>query len=197
MRNVRFGVAIGIAMLASVTALAGPASASTIAGSGTVHCTTFRSRIYNFNPPLVTGGTSSVITYRVSMKATGCTGTGDGATVVSGSGAISSQNNQGNANDCARLTDGNTFVTGPYLHWKVTTGSPKLQKTGTTLFMTGSTGASHLSFAISGFTNSGSFQFDNPTASSDTKQTTAQINAACNGSGLTTLTLIGGPFDLA
>jgi hypothetical protein len=188
----RLLAATGVATLAAMTVMSGPAfAAAPINGTGTVSCS-ITGGSASFNPALKSGGTATSEAIKVKISVTCSSGTGDGANVKSGkvSGTLHS-----GSNDCGNLL-GPTAVTGNLTaKWKVQPHTSKLNPSVTSVstITGGVDGTGHATFATTGPVNSGSFAGKTANGNASTTQTAAQLGTSCgSASGLKKINIANG-----
>ena len=164
-------------------AVAVPASAGGINGSGTLICGGTGST--KTKPGLGSGGGTLASTTSVKATLTSCSGTGDGATVASGSAKGGSSSATNGCGDLAGPGTTNMSIT---VKWK---GSAKLNPTTVNFAtLTGDASGATLAFTLSGGTVSGSFAGSTPLSVGTTTMDVATYLAGCGSKkGVTGFTL--------
>ena len=165
-------------------ALAVPASAGApINGTGTLACSASGSA--KIKPALTMAGSGPSAT---SVKATlsSCAGTGDGATIASGSAKGGSTST---TSTCTGLASGTTNMT-LTTKWK---GSVKLNATTVSYTtLTPDLTGTNVAFSLGGSVTAGSFNGEAVVTAATTGSTVADFLAACGGKGVKGFTITGG-----
>ncbi len=187
----------GLAAVAALMATSVPAQAAATpkTGVGTVKCSKFTGTL-TFSPALKNGGTAAE-KISISSKATGCTGTLDGASIAS---ATTTGSLAAPTNDCQALLGTNHFTLATTTKWTVKSPKPALKPTNSK-FTTesgnaGNGGTVPISFDAKGKDSSGSFVKDLANAHAVIQETVTQLATACGSTGVKTLHIKSGFISL-
>jgi hypothetical protein len=176
--------ALGAAALLTALMAAPGGAAGPINGVGKGKCAI--SGTIKFNPPLKNGGTAAE-TVTVAASLSGCSGTGAGATIASGTSTGSEHTP---TNSCSALvgTMHNTLTT--IAKWTVKAGKPALNPT-TVVFTTETGNATNPpSFDTSGKATAGSFKGDTAKAHAVIQESITTIATECGGTGVSLLHIV-------
>jgi hypothetical protein len=164
-------------------------------GTGTIACHVSGS--ITFVPPLSAHGPAVATMVTLHAHLTSCSGTGDGARVVSGTATVAGQSP---TNDCVTVLT--TPPSGPRsgpLKWTVPLGTPRLAPSTIQLTSAAPSTGPPITLDTTGSATAGSFNGDLAAGHTVIRQTYSNIVAACTGTiGLKSLSFTtGSTFALA
>jgi hypothetical protein len=168
---------VGLAIAAGTTVATTASAATPINGTGTVSCHSIA--VLKFNPALSGVPGHPVVPTTITLKSTltSCTGTGDGAHIVSGKSTVVTH---ADSNDCTeRLSPSEDPSTPGDITWKVAAHTTKLNKSRVQFTSETVDLGPPVVQESDGSSISGSFNGQHAHAHSVLQETSDQITAAC------------------
>ncbi|MCU1426122.1 MAG: hypothetical protein JWL83_122 [Actinomycetia bacterium] len=179
---------VGVATLAGMSVLAGPAFAVTpVNGTGNASCSHLTGSI-KFSPAYKNGGTATSTTITVKTTATNCSASGGNVTTIT---KIQSKgSSHGTSNDCSSLTSPSSNPLTVTSKYKAT---PKINPS-TTVFTSTTPGVSgsDATFTVAGSNTAGSFNGNAVSATANVGPIANIVSKCGSNGGLKSLKIVSG-----